>query len=144
MHFLSGYPLASGYKYCDAFLQKASSFSEQGKNWTSEVRFCLQDSLVKSSMTLTLSNVVYDVNNYTCQQFERIGYDSHIPCYNKVTPSICSLTKEDASNFLVILYKEIFNGESWKVGWSQAKRCTKAVYAAMVEKIVDRVKWLAG
>jgi len=83
----SGYPLAFGYKYCEAYANSASSFSSAGQAWIQKTRLCLQKALAQDDKCMS-----------SCSQVSSDAFGSHTMCY--LQSGVCDLTLHD--------YYEIF------------------------------------
>lgn len=77
---------------CEGFQRKKSSFSLAGQQWLDDVLFCEQTALQPWSVPNPF---------YTCSTLESAGAVHHSNCWTKSSPTYCSLSPEDLSNFLV-------------------------------------------
>lgn len=77
-----GYPLAYGFKYCEAFNAETHKFTEQGQIWILRVRLCLQQALPTTVNCQT-----------SCAQIESDAFASHAACY--VDNGLCELRLSD-------------------------------------------------
>ncbi len=96
-NYISGF----GLKYCNAYLNKESTFSPKGQKWLKDVRLCLQKSLVDTSGSLTCHNVA------------DLSAESHFQCY--LSTGICSLSNLDRIRVLKVAYRELVSSKFRKV-----------------------------
>ncbi|KAF3481272.1 uncharacterized protein GIQ15_04031 [Arthroderma uncinatum] len=84
-----GYAIAYGDHYCNEFNPVLVNFSDQGKLWVSDARYCLQEKLVPYAT---------GQKRASCREIEAYAFASHPPCY--LDNGLCSLPPSD---WLVIL-----------------------------------------
>lgn len=109
-----GYALGYGFKYCNAFMKRYSSFSDIGKEWVTATCFCLQNVLLP---------VVNGDGTQTCASIKDFAISSHGGCYTNTKPSICDIPLTDLPTLFVIIVKELVNPESWRTIMDVASKC---------------------
>ena len=76
-----GYFRSFGQPYCKKYLENQSTFSSAAQNWLEDVRQCLQERLIETSL------------KYACPQIHKAAIQSHIGCY--VDTGFCELRYRD-------------------------------------------------
>ena len=66
------YAIDYGEKFCKLYEENYASFSIKGKIWVDKVRKCLQ---------LKLVDYIKPGSDVTCEELEKIAFESHTPCY---------------------------------------------------------------
>ena len=84
------YALNYGEKFCELYNDNFNSFSNDGKIWVDKVRKCLQ---------LKLAQYIKPWSDVTCEELEKIAFESHNPCYLEPdglkSSGICALRRDD-------------------------------------------------
>jgi hypothetical protein len=93
-----GYAINYGGHFCQAFAANADEFSTMGKQWISDVMYCLQNELVPLLQALKAP---------TCKNIKDFAFDSHPGCYLKA--GVCTLPLNDWLAIAnVIGFKQLF------------------------------------
>jgi len=66
----SGYPLAFGKRYCQAYMNREAGVSVRLGRWYQKVRYCLQESLIDAD---------HEFNS--CQELRAGSLHKHVQCY---------------------------------------------------------------
>jgi hypothetical protein len=82
----TGYPLAYGQHYCDAFAAVNSSFSPRGQQWMSNTMRCLQTALIPEATGATGAVA-------GCDALRDKAFGTHAKCY--VASGLCTLSVRD-------------------------------------------------
>ncbi|KAM5461826.1 hypothetical protein MferCBS49748_007028 [Microsporum ferrugineum] len=85
-----GYAIAYGDHYCLKFEPVLGHFSDRGKAWVSNARYCLQEKLVPYATSQKRAS---------CEALQEYAFATHPPCY--IDNGLCTLPPSD---WLVILH----------------------------------------
>jgi hypothetical protein len=86
------YAIDYGEKFCKLYEDNYDSFSNEGKLWVDKVRKCLQ---------VKLAPYIKPESDVTCEELEKIAFESHSPCYlepdgiSGESSGICALGLKD-------------------------------------------------
>ncbi|XP_003385151.1 PREDICTED: uncharacterized protein LOC100635304 [Amphimedon queenslandica] len=111
------YPLRRGKRYCQKYIDESSCFTTAGQVWITNVRRCLMQSIVNSTL--------YNTANTDCGQFEAFAVASHPQCYtdNRFCSDI--LLSDQCQNLNCIQDKIYNDNKSWdKSSLNQIKTTT--------------------
>lgn len=97
-----------GHHYCEAYLAGSEPFSQNGKVWLREVRYCLQKKL----------ETMID-GGAQCSEIESLAIRSHASCY--VSTGYCDLEFLDRMQVFGILSGGLFRNQKWSEKWATMK-----------------------
>jgi len=91
----NGYLVSFGHRYCQKFLDtNEKKFTDEGQQWLSEVRTCLQERLREIPEKLS------------CRDLKRRAFAQHVPCY--IETGYCHLPRKDRRRIQLLLMNAIF------------------------------------
>lgn len=93
----SGYPIAYGQHYCEAFMAAGSKFSLQGQEWLTHTMHCLQTALVPEAT---------GEDEITCNALADKAFGTHATCY--VSNGLCGLLPTDWAEIVAIVGWTLF------------------------------------
>lgn len=136
----NGYPLSYGYKYCMKFANNNYK-TQNAKNWTNDVRKCLQDQLNGFSSSKSKN---------MCSTIENDAFNSHPYCYTKY--GICYLVKEclnpsnsqafcpDVATIIkTVDINDMISSKSVKQILSTLSECTKRAIPDKIKEFVHNI-----
>jgi hypothetical protein len=89
----NGFLIKTGYNFCKNFLSLDRKLNDQGKQWLTNTRLCLQRSLE-------------NVNYLSCNEFANKSVDQHVDCF--IRHNYCSLSLRNKFKIYRVLLKELF------------------------------------
>lgn len=108
-----GYYIKFGQHYCEKYQNKQSKYSDQGQEFITQIRLCLEEELEREQVK----------NNRLphCEKVQKFAVGTHKYCYRKY--DFCSLPQEDRTRIKLTAKKEVIHPQMLLFAFWLEKLC---------------------